>query len=92
VSPVKYELGFYNPEDGILHSRRREDLKSYMIFASAPIVLTQLTVLPLNAQPCNGNTRASAVSQLELILLPTWTLYALLHPLSALERVLPLPY
>jgi hypothetical protein len=25
VSPVKYELGFYIPEDGILHSHRRED-------------------------------------------------------------------
>jgi hypothetical protein len=29
VSPVKYELGFYNPEDDILHSDRRENLKSY---------------------------------------------------------------
>jgi hypothetical protein len=28
VSPVKYELGFYIPEDGILHSHRRENLKS----------------------------------------------------------------
>jgi hypothetical protein len=28
VSPVKYELGFYMPEDGILHNRR-ENLKSY---------------------------------------------------------------
>jgi hypothetical protein len=31
VSPVKYELGFYIPEDGILHSHRREDLKSYVL-------------------------------------------------------------
>jgi hypothetical protein len=30
VSPVKYELGFYIPEDTILHSHRRENLKSYM--------------------------------------------------------------
>jgi hypothetical protein len=30
VSPVKYELGFYIPEDGILHSHRREGLKSYI--------------------------------------------------------------
>jgi hypothetical protein len=30
VSPVKYELGFYIPEDDILHSHRRENLKSYM--------------------------------------------------------------
>jgi hypothetical protein len=30
VSPVKYELGFYIPEDDILHSHRRENLKSYV--------------------------------------------------------------
>jgi hypothetical protein len=30
VSPVKYELGFYIPEDAILHSNRRENLKSYI--------------------------------------------------------------
>jgi hypothetical protein len=28
VSPVKYELGFYIPDDDILHSHRRENLKS----------------------------------------------------------------
>jgi hypothetical protein len=30
VSPVRYELGFYIPEDGILRSHRRENLKSYI--------------------------------------------------------------
>jgi hypothetical protein len=30
VSPVRYELGSYIPEDDILHSHRREDLKSYI--------------------------------------------------------------
>jgi hypothetical protein len=30
VSPVKYELGFYMPEDGILHGHCRENLKSYI--------------------------------------------------------------
>jgi hypothetical protein len=25
VFPVRYELGFHIPEDGILHSHRRED-------------------------------------------------------------------
>jgi hypothetical protein len=30
VSPVKYEMGFYIVEDGILLSRRREYLKSYI--------------------------------------------------------------
>jgi hypothetical protein len=27
---VRYELGFYIPEDDILHSHRRENLKSYI--------------------------------------------------------------
>jgi hypothetical protein len=30
VSPVKYELDFYIPVDGILHSHRLENLKSYI--------------------------------------------------------------
>jgi hypothetical protein len=30
VSPVKYELSFYIPEDDILHSHRRENLKPYI--------------------------------------------------------------
>jgi hypothetical protein len=32
VSPVKYELGFYIPEDGILHNHRRGNLKSYRCY------------------------------------------------------------
>jgi hypothetical protein len=31
VSPLKYELGFYTPDDGILHSHRRENLKAYIV-------------------------------------------------------------
>jgi hypothetical protein len=30
VSPVRYELGFYIPEDEILHSHDSENLKSYI--------------------------------------------------------------
>jgi hypothetical protein len=30
MSPVMYELGVYIPEDDILHSQRRENVKSYM--------------------------------------------------------------
>jgi hypothetical protein len=30
VSPVRYLLGFYIPEDDILHSHCRENLKSYI--------------------------------------------------------------
>jgi hypothetical protein len=33
VSPVKYERDVYIPEDGILHSHRRENLKSYIALA-----------------------------------------------------------
>jgi hypothetical protein len=30
VSPVKYDVGFYLAVDGIFHSLRRENLKSYI--------------------------------------------------------------
>jgi hypothetical protein len=30
VAPVRYELGFYIPEDDILHSGRRENRYSYI--------------------------------------------------------------
>jgi hypothetical protein len=39
VSPVKYEPGFYIPEDDILHSHCREHLKSYTAFTSTGILL-----------------------------------------------------
>jgi hypothetical protein len=31
MSPARYELGCYTPEDGILHSHSRHNLKSYLI-------------------------------------------------------------
>jgi hypothetical protein len=30
VSPVRYELGLYMPEDGIFRSHSRDNLKSYI--------------------------------------------------------------
>jgi hypothetical protein len=33
VSPVKYELGFYIPEDDIFHSQRCKNLKPYIALA-----------------------------------------------------------
>jgi hypothetical protein len=30
MSPVRYDLGSYIPEDGTLHSHRRENLISYI--------------------------------------------------------------
>jgi hypothetical protein len=37
VSPVKYELGFYIPEDGILHIHRRGNLKYYIELIGWPL-------------------------------------------------------
>jgi hypothetical protein len=45
VFPVKYELGLYIPEDGNIHSRRRENLKSYENFVCVPPELTLVDLL-----------------------------------------------
>jgi hypothetical protein len=49
VSPVKYELGFYIPEDDILHSHCREHFRSYETFIvlSFVILLLLCIFLPL---------------------------------------------
>jgi hypothetical protein len=41
VSAVKYELAFYIPEDDILHSHRRENLRSYPVL----LILCSLTFI-----------------------------------------------
>jgi hypothetical protein len=40
---VRYELGSYMPEDGILHSHRSENLKSYIVLQmiSFPFISTE---------------------------------------------------
>jgi hypothetical protein len=38
VSPVKYELGFYIPENDILYSHRRENHKSYIALAGCALL------------------------------------------------------
>jgi hypothetical protein len=37
VFPVRYELGFYIPKDGILHSHSRENLKSNIALTGWPL-------------------------------------------------------
>jgi hypothetical protein len=37
MSPVRYELGFYIPEDDILHSHCREKLKSYIVLTGCTL-------------------------------------------------------
>jgi hypothetical protein len=36
MSPVRYELGFYIPEECVLHAHRRENLKSYVEITHFP--------------------------------------------------------
>jgi hypothetical protein len=38
VSPVRYELGFYIPEDGIIHSHCRENRKSYIALTGGALL------------------------------------------------------
>jgi hypothetical protein len=49
VSPVKYKLGFYIPEDDDLHSRRRENLKSYIILRIVHISSTVTSYRPTDS-------------------------------------------
>jgi hypothetical protein len=48
VSHVKYELGFYIPEDDILHSHCRENLKSYIydVFVTHSIFSISTVYIP----------------------------------------------
>jgi hypothetical protein len=55
VSPVKYEAGFCIQEDDILHSHRREDLKSDMWAMFHDHLLTQMFSLQLTVRwNCGG--------------------------------------
>jgi hypothetical protein len=38
VFPVAYELGCYIPEDSILHTHRRENLKSYIALIGSTLL------------------------------------------------------
>jgi hypothetical protein len=70
VSPVKYELWSYIPEDGILHSDRREHLSSYIAFRTLPIwqfcFMTVAHLSPLHAEgqlPSNVRVRCTSQGQ-----------------------------
>jgi hypothetical protein len=51
VFPVKYELGFYIPEDGILLGPRRENLKCYKSILFSALLLAILNVDVFNVLP-----------------------------------------
>jgi hypothetical protein len=69
VSPVKYEQGFYIPEDTILHSHRLGNLKSYMLVLVCIDSLVFITFL-MKIQfwsVCNISIGQSYVTALELV-------------------------
>jgi hypothetical protein len=77
VSPVKYELGFYIPEDAILHSHRRENLKSLLFKAMLKVffikfIFRSFAVLPMKlvmhytavfTHPCTTPVSAKSFSR-----------------------------
>jgi hypothetical protein len=54
MSPVRYELGFYIPEDGILHSHPRQNLKSY-IALTGWVLQRRCQVSPVRYELCSYN-------------------------------------
>jgi hypothetical protein len=48
MSPVRYEVGLYIPEDGIHHSQSRENFKSYKCVRNVRVRLASVTFLDLN--------------------------------------------
>jgi hypothetical protein len=51
VSPVRYELGFYIPEDDILHSHRHEILRSYIVLWVSCGGVRQRTLTSVSSWP-----------------------------------------
>jgi hypothetical protein len=43
MSPVRYDLGFYIPEDRILHNHGRENLKFYTVLYSVTLLRNHST-------------------------------------------------
>jgi hypothetical protein len=74
VSPVKYELEVYIPEDGILHSHRRQYIESYIahvllyliVFLLPPV--TKGRMICDNYLNCNLRTHSHDFSLLQIYL------------------------
>jgi hypothetical protein len=60
VSAVRYELGSYIPEDGILHSHRRESLTSY-ILSDLVSYTSSLLVRPCPSDMCHNRNVISVL-------------------------------
>jgi hypothetical protein len=62
VCPVKYEMGSYNPEDGILHSHRRENLKSYIKYTT----FSKLDLFPASGERRKAPTLSGPLERANL--------------------------
>jgi hypothetical protein len=62
VSPVKYELGLYIPEDYILHSHRRVNVKSYVA-----ILFREHSVVGPYTKDCSREVRAGDKPYLTIV-------------------------
>jgi hypothetical protein len=62
MSPVKYELGFYIPEDGILHSHSRENLKSYTANVRSSVILPTLMMEAIRYSETFGSYESHTAS------------------------------
>jgi hypothetical protein len=68
MSPVRYELGSYIPEDGIL-SRRRENLKCYVVILvsgmelhkSSLVMTSRCRLLYATTRHCSQRAQTTAV-------------------------------
>jgi hypothetical protein len=75
VSPVKYELGFYIPKDDILHSHRREILRSYTKFCYFTITATTVILL-LAAVLLASQKQKSKYIECSLYFMLAWQLHS----------------
>jgi hypothetical protein len=60
VSPVKYELVSYIPEDDILHSHHRENLKSYIALTGWVFISQKTTFFIVTAVETSNLTDLAA--------------------------------
>jgi hypothetical protein len=63
VSPVRYEQGFYIPEDDILHSHRREKVKSYIALTGWTLTAGSWVRFPALPDFMSGNGSGTSSTQ-----------------------------
>jgi hypothetical protein len=87
MSPVWYELGFYIPEDGILHSQGAGNLKSYILLSyfSVQFPSNNETLLLSNKDKSSHNEEANFLAYLEDHAAPVGTYWIAMQGLKHSE-------